>query len=270
MIRAEYDIFLVVYEEKSLSKASDILDKHQGALSKVLAKLEEELMTPLFVRTNRGLIPTDEGHRLYQQVLQQKNLWLNFQIQSQKESQDVTGLLRIGGHSSVLSQFVESFARISSSFPKLELDFSFDRSPQITRKILNHELDIAIVANPFAYDDLVIRILKKENVGLYSECADPSSFIIYNPDLISSASILKSVSTASNQLLAVRNYSFAGQLAKKLRGSAILPESVALKEGLHTSVSEPFFIGKLCLIYRADHLLNRKVIEVGFHDIKTV
>ena len=49
---------------KSFSRAADELGMTQTAVSKQIARLEQELGTRLFERRNRAVFPTDEGRRL--------------------------------------------------------------------------------------------------------------------------------------------------------------------------------------------------------------
>ena len=50
---------IAIAEEKTLNKAAERLYLTQPALSQRLKKLEEELGTPLFIRTKDGLAITD-------------------------------------------------------------------------------------------------------------------------------------------------------------------------------------------------------------------
>lgn len=262
LLRREFEKFLVIFEEGSLSKAADRLDNYQGALSKVLVKIEDELGTQLFIRSNRGLVPTAEGQKLYDQVQLQRELWEGYRHNQDYLSTEVMGVLRVGGHESVLAQFTDQLAKVHRKFPRLEVEYHFDRSPRISRMVLNHELDIAFVANPQPFADLVIRQLKTENVALYSKEGSPEGFIAYNPELISANSVLKSLSSKNARLIAAKDHDFAAKLARSLKGSAILPESVAFRNQLKKQVGRAYFIAKVCLIYRADHRTDQRVVQV--------
>ena len=263
IIKSEYEVFLTIYEKRSLSKAADALDKQQGALSKILTKVEEDFGGQLFVRSNRGLVPTDAGHHLYRQIQSHILLWKDFQSIKNSSDKELSGLLRVGGHEAVLCQFTKALAQLTEAHPRLKLEFDFDRSPEVTRKVLNHQLDLALAANPQRFDDLVIRNLKRESVSLYSAQKKPKEWIIYNPDLISSASIIKGLaSKAPFQLVEAKNYDFAAMLALDLKGSALLPESIAQRFQLRQQMSASFFTAKLSLVYRADHKIDRRILEV--------
>ncbi|MCB0422283.1 MAG: LysR family transcriptional regulator [Bdellovibrionales bacterium] len=257
MIRKDFDIFQMIYKESSLSKAADRLDMNQGALSRVLSRLETELNSTLFIRSNRGLRPTTDGDRLFQQIQTQLKIWDDYLSVTNKPTSDLQGLLTIGGHPSVLIQYSSAFSKLIQDNPLLNLEFTLDRSPSITRKVLNHEVDFAIVANPTLFPELVIRKLKTEEVGLYSRGTKPRPIVTYNPALISSANILAKYKKSTIQLIPASDYGFAAQLALDLKGQAILPISVAERFGLTQRIGKPFFNAQISLIFRADHRANR-------------
>ena len=58
-------IFHAVTQAGSFTKASDILNLSQSAISRQIQSLEYELKTRLFERHARGLVLTDSGHKLY-------------------------------------------------------------------------------------------------------------------------------------------------------------------------------------------------------------
>ena len=57
--------FVAIVDSASLSKAANHLYVAQPALSQHVRRLEEELEVTLLHRTPRGVVPTDEGKRLY-------------------------------------------------------------------------------------------------------------------------------------------------------------------------------------------------------------
>ena len=64
----QYHIFYIVAGCGNFSAAAKQLYISQPAVSKAVAKLEEELDTTLFYRTTKGVQLTDAGETLYQQL----------------------------------------------------------------------------------------------------------------------------------------------------------------------------------------------------------
>ncbi len=55
------EYMLMIEQEKSLSRAAEKLNISQSALSQALTKLEKNFSAPLFIRTNRMMVPTRIG-----------------------------------------------------------------------------------------------------------------------------------------------------------------------------------------------------------------
>jgi DNA-binding transcriptional LysR family regulator len=86
----EIEIFRVVIQEGSVSKAARLLNIAQPAASKYIARLEQRLGLPLFVRAGGRMVPTPEGRALYDQV---DRLFLGLS-QVEKFMSDLAGLRR--------------------------------------------------------------------------------------------------------------------------------------------------------------------------------
>ena len=75
MINLElYRIFYVVAETKNITKASEILNISQPAVTKHIKNLEEQLGNPLFIRTKKGVILNEYGEKIFLNVKQALNL----------------------------------------------------------------------------------------------------------------------------------------------------------------------------------------------------
>ena len=57
--------FVQIVESGSLAKASRQLFIAQPALSQQMSRLEDEVGKPLFVRSSKGVSPTENGDALY-------------------------------------------------------------------------------------------------------------------------------------------------------------------------------------------------------------
>ena len=57
--------FCVIHETGNLRKAADLLSISHSGLSKSMKMLEQEVGFPLFHASGRGIVISDEGHRLY-------------------------------------------------------------------------------------------------------------------------------------------------------------------------------------------------------------
>ena len=65
---ADYETYACVYESGSFTAAARRLHMGQPAVSKAVARLEQQLGTRLMLRSTHGLQPTDAGQQLYQRT----------------------------------------------------------------------------------------------------------------------------------------------------------------------------------------------------------
>ena len=61
-------IFHIVADAGSFSRASEVTDTSQSAISRQISNLEYEVGIPLFHRHQRGLILTEQGELLYKKT----------------------------------------------------------------------------------------------------------------------------------------------------------------------------------------------------------
>lgn len=74
----DLNAFAVIVEQSSLNKASKLLNLSQPALSRKIAKLEEELGVNLFDRRGKRLEITSTGRFVYTFALEQRQRQLRF------------------------------------------------------------------------------------------------------------------------------------------------------------------------------------------------
>jgi DNA-binding transcriptional LysR family regulator len=93
---AQWRIFLVVVERGSLMKAAEELHSDQPALSRSLRRLERLIGAPLFVRSSRGLTPTELGRRLEAPVRRLVEQADAIEARAHAEARQASGVLRVG------------------------------------------------------------------------------------------------------------------------------------------------------------------------------
>ena len=64
-----YKIFALVAREKNITKASEILHISQPAVTNHIKNLESDLNIKLFNRTNHGIELTEEGQKIYNEII---------------------------------------------------------------------------------------------------------------------------------------------------------------------------------------------------------
>lgn len=119
--------FARVYETGSFTAAAKQLEVGQPTISKAIAQLEERLETKLFLRSTRGLAPTDSGQRFYEhavRALDEADLALEAVT---GESATLEGRLRVGGTITFMRQhIIPKLGAFLDRHPTLEMEFLLD------------------------------------------------------------------------------------------------------------------------------------------------
>lgn len=88
--------FIQVYEDKKISTAAKHLYVSQQYVSRIIQRFESELGTDLFLRTSKGLVPTEAGDKTYECFKKIIESYHTLQLQCQAQQQPSnSGTLRV-------------------------------------------------------------------------------------------------------------------------------------------------------------------------------
>ena len=104
-----YRIFYVVATVGNITKASQLLNISQPAVTKQIKNLEGQLGGDLFIRTKRGVILTENGKEIYNYIKQGMNCFNRAEMQFSNLKQLETGVIRIGVSAELASYFLMSY-----------------------------------------------------------------------------------------------------------------------------------------------------------------
>ncbi|MCB1389970.1 MAG: LysR family transcriptional regulator [Rhodobacteraceae bacterium] len=141
--------FQAIYDHGSLLAASRRIHVATTALSYHLARLEEELATPLFDRKPRGLAPTAAGERLHEHATAILRA-LDIAVADIREGgREISGAIRVGmAYSAVKAIGVALAKRMMAEHPKVQLGLNESLSGATLAYLMRSEVDIALVYNP--------------------------------------------------------------------------------------------------------------------------
>jgi len=141
-------VFLKVAENLSFSKAAKELFISQPAVTKHIKQLEENLKSTLFHRKGNKIQLTKSGELTYRFLKNIDSIYeeLNFEIGLLNDS--FKGVLKVGA-SSTISQYLipKVIAAFHKRYPKIELFLFNGNSFEMEEKLLQNEIDIALVEN---------------------------------------------------------------------------------------------------------------------------
>lgn len=129
----------------TVTNAADMLHISQPAVSRLLSDIERAIGFRLFVRANRQLIPTAEGHALYEEV-EKAFLGLD-QIASAATAirEYRRGHLRLVTIASVVSTFAGTLvARFVAEFPNISVSLEVQPTQRVFEWIISQQCDIGL------------------------------------------------------------------------------------------------------------------------------
>ncbi|MER8864633.1 LysR substrate-binding domain-containing protein [Mesorhizobium sp. M0751] len=141
--------FYAVGRELSFTKAADLLCVGQPTVTTQIKALEETYDVQLFLRSPRGLKLTDAGEALLTVARQIFSLEEQAVGILQAEGNQISGKLRVG---TVGPFFVmELLSAFHAKYPLMQVFLESGNSDAIYNKLLNYEVDVAIIGRD--YDD---------------------------------------------------------------------------------------------------------------------
>ena len=150
MINLElYRIFYVVAETKNITKASEILNISQPAVTKHIKNLEEQLGNPLFIRTKKGVILNEYGEKIFLNVKQALNLLSESEKEISKYKSLNKGTIKIGISTTLARKYLLKYIKkFHETYPNIVIDIYTDATKDLIKQLKNGIIDIIISKFP--------------------------------------------------------------------------------------------------------------------------
>lgn len=163
---SKYAIFLKVLDLGSFTKTAQAINYSQSAISQSIKSLEEELQTPLLIRSKEGLSLTKDG-QVYLPYI--KELVVREKALSEK-IREMTGLgkstITIGVFTSASRYFLLDYlSRFKETYPDLRVSLKQGDYTSISRWIETGEVDFGFI-NADITDSLEQKILYQDQLLL--------------------------------------------------------------------------------------------------------
>lgn len=133
----------------SISKAARHLHVSQPCISQAILALEDELGINIFIRSRKGIFPTEQGEIVLERAREIISKVGELCFLEQDDGSKVTGKLFLGTiptlNHSLLSR---TLPHIKVRFPKLEIYISENSSDVLKEQVLDGEVDLALVGLP--------------------------------------------------------------------------------------------------------------------------
>lgn len=154
MTLQQFEYIIAVDLLKSFTKAAEHCRVTQPTLSAMIQKLEEELDTRIFDRTQQPVRPTPVGTLIIKQaheVIVQANHIKNL-IAEEKNS--FTGVFRLGILPTIAPYLLPRFVpQLMKKYPQLDLRMAEMKTSEIKKALLTGDIDAGILANLDGLDE---------------------------------------------------------------------------------------------------------------------
>jgi DNA-binding transcriptional LysR family regulator len=138
--------FVAIAETGSFTKAAEVVNKTQSAVSMQMKRLEERIERPIFARDGRASKLTEDGSRLLDYA--RRLVKLNVETVSAFSDAALSGRVRLGVPDDYADRYLpEIMARFSRAYPSVELTVICEPSADLFERIDGNEIDLAIVTN---------------------------------------------------------------------------------------------------------------------------
>jgi DNA-binding transcriptional LysR family regulator len=138
--------FIAIAETGSFTRAAEVVNKTQSAVSMQMKRLEERLDRPIFSRDGRASKLTEDGQRLLDYA--RRIVKLNIETIAAFSDAELSGRVRLGVPDDYADRYLpEIMARFSRAYPGVELSVICEPSVDLLERIDANEIDLAIVTN---------------------------------------------------------------------------------------------------------------------------
>src|SRR5262247_1188619 len=141
-------LIVAITEEKSVTRAGERLHLTQSALSHQLRDIEERLGTPLFLRMNKRMLPTQAGERLLVTARQVLDDLKRAEEDVARMASNKQGALRISTECYTCYHWLPDILKeFDRKFPGIEVHIILEATRQPIQALLDGKLDLAIVSS---------------------------------------------------------------------------------------------------------------------------
>lgn len=147
LISRHLENYLAIYDALNMHVAAERKGISQPALTKSLKLLEQEVGAELFLRTSKGLEPTDAGHILYQHAREIEREARFASLELTDLFQAMRGTIRIGvGKIFAEGPFSQVLLQFHKQFPNVSVSVESGISDYLVQELIDEKLDLVIAA----------------------------------------------------------------------------------------------------------------------------
>lgn len=158
-------IYAAVVEQKSFSRAAEVLSVSQPAVSKAVRELESQLDVVLLERGGRSFRPSEAGQMLYKYARGIFAMERAAVEAVQAYSELERGGLTIGASSTIAAYWLPRYiADFSQRYPGIAVRLLSGNTQRVAQWLLDCDVDVALVEGPITDERLEVRPWRRETL----------------------------------------------------------------------------------------------------------
>ena len=145
----QLDVFCVVYEQRSISAAGQVLRLGQPAVSMQMRDLERELGLSLFDRVGRQLVPTEAASVLYSHATRIRTAFTEAERALGEYREGRRGAVRIGASTTGVVYYLPLLLRgFRRQHPQAHVTVEADLTERVREAVVEGRLDVGLIWGP--------------------------------------------------------------------------------------------------------------------------
>jgi len=272
-------VFCDLAETESFTKAAQINQITQSAVSQQISSLERQFKSLLIERSKKKFRLTREGQVLYEYSKQIIQTYDSLHSKLQEIKDIISGTIRVATIYSIglhdLPPYMKKFLR---SYPTVHVHVEYRRSNQVYDDVLSNVVDLGLVAYPSRDSKLEVVPLRKDSMVLICHPHHPlaklksikltaiagQKFIGFEPDIPTRKAIdkiLKDANVTVNHVMEFDNIETVKRAVEIEAGIAIVPQATIAQEVAKQTLAQvqfedAEFFRPLAAIYKKNKVLS--------------
>ena len=253
-----YKIFYYVAKYKSFTKAAEVLLNNQPNVTRSVKNLESALGCTLFIRSNRGVILTPEGEKLFARIS------IAFeQIEAAEEELSLaksldSGIVYIGATEialhGVLFDILNDF---HNEYPNVKIKITNHSTPTAIKALQNFTVDLAVVSSPQKATD-GLKFIKIKSFKDLAVCGNAYSQLKGKPLNLGDLADFPIISLPKG----TTSYEFYADLFAKYNVPFSVDVEVATTDQILPMVKNNLGIGFLPDFFTREAIKNRQIFKL--------
>ena len=148
MLSFRHEVFFEVANLLSFTKASQVLNLSQPAISKHIKALEEQYKTSLFERSGGGIKLTEQGRilRTHVRLAKEVQIRLEYELSTHLDEYNAKGELRLGASTTVTLYIIpEILSAFRRRYPNVHITLLNRNSENVLTALGQNEIDLGII-----------------------------------------------------------------------------------------------------------------------------